>query len=581
MKYTISLLIVICLFLTGQSFADPAEAEFQNLKETWILRENGSQEYRCYKELTLFTHTAMNSTYGETFITYNPEFQKLKIHASYTKQKDGTIVQTPANAFIEVLPRQAEKAPAYNHLKEMVIVHTGLELGATIYLDYSILSEPGYLPEINICRELQQTSPIKEYTFSLQAPVSKTIHYATLAFTQKPVEIIKEHQREWIWKFVNLPARSQAPEVNIQNGDLPAMIVSTYPSIQEALQRLYQQFDTDPSAEITQLAKNLTKECTSDTEKLETILSYVRNQIAFCPLPLEETGYRFRAASAVLQTAYGTEAEKINLLNILLKACNLHATPFAAYGLNIAPDACGLKTMKQLVVRAEAEGKSHWLNIHNTSDASQDALFLSGLADGEKITPQSREKRIRYTATLNLCAEQQVTASIEAGFSPTYIPYFKVNPSAFISSLQDPEVNTSSTETVIKGNSNWQPKEQNGYLILSLPETNQGINHSGYAQYNSKRRNRLHVTAPLEETYQYTVELPSEIQVCTPAVNKKIENKIGELSITITPNGSTIKVYRKLKLKKAMITPEEYPDFRQLIVEWNAPNERQLLLNRK
>ena len=41
MKYTISFLIVICLFLTGQSFADPAEAEFRNLKETWILRENG------------------------------------------------------------------------------------------------------------------------------------------------------------------------------------------------------------------------------------------------------------------------------------------------------------------------------------------------------------------------------------------------------------------------------------------------------------------------------------------------------------------------------------------------------------
>lgn len=28
----------------------------------------------------------------------------------------------------------------------MVVVHTGLELGATIYLDYSVVTRPGYLP---------------------------------------------------------------------------------------------------------------------------------------------------------------------------------------------------------------------------------------------------------------------------------------------------------------------------------------------------------------------------------------------------------------------------------------------------
>ena len=75
---------------------------------------------------------SMNSTYGESFIVYNPDFQTLKIHSSYTRQKDGTIVKTPDNAFVEVLPRFAADAPAYNQLKEMVVVHTGLELGATI-----------------------------------------------------------------------------------------------------------------------------------------------------------------------------------------------------------------------------------------------------------------------------------------------------------------------------------------------------------------------------------------------------------------------------------------------------------------
>ena len=46
----------------------------------------------------------------------------------------------------------------------MVVVHTGLELGATIYLDYTLTSKPGYLPELDIYNELLQTSPVKEST---------------------------------------------------------------------------------------------------------------------------------------------------------------------------------------------------------------------------------------------------------------------------------------------------------------------------------------------------------------------------------------------------------------------------------
>ena len=72
-----------------------SEAEFRKLSKAYTLRADGSQEMRVQKELTLFTHAAMNGLYGETFIVYNPDFQKLEIHASYTRQKDGTVVQTP------------------------------------------------------------------------------------------------------------------------------------------------------------------------------------------------------------------------------------------------------------------------------------------------------------------------------------------------------------------------------------------------------------------------------------------------------------------------------------------------------
>ena len=156
------LAFLLCLLLMATTAFGASEAEYKKLAKTWTLNADGSQEFRYNMELTLFTHTAMNGTYGESFIVYNPQYQELKINSSYTRQKDGTIIKTPDNAFVEVLPRNAADAPAYNHLKEMVVVHTGLELGATIYLDYTVTSKPGYLPEVDIFEELLQSSPVKE-----------------------------------------------------------------------------------------------------------------------------------------------------------------------------------------------------------------------------------------------------------------------------------------------------------------------------------------------------------------------------------------------------------------------------------
>ena len=143
------------------SFAAPkSEAQFDRLIKTYTLNPDGSQELRVQKQLTVYTHAAMNSLYGETFIVYDPSYQHLTVNESYTRQKDGTVVTTPDNAFVEVLPSAAADAPAYNGLKEMVVVHTGLELGATIYLDYTITTEAGDLPSLGIFAKIEEGSPI-------------------------------------------------------------------------------------------------------------------------------------------------------------------------------------------------------------------------------------------------------------------------------------------------------------------------------------------------------------------------------------------------------------------------------------
>lgn len=58
MHYYIVTLVVL-LFMVAPAKA-ASEAEFGKLHKTYILHTDGSQEMRVQKELTLFTHTAMN-----------------------------------------------------------------------------------------------------------------------------------------------------------------------------------------------------------------------------------------------------------------------------------------------------------------------------------------------------------------------------------------------------------------------------------------------------------------------------------------------------------------------------------------
>ena len=79
--------------------------------------------------------------FGETFITYNPDFQELIINEAYTIRKDGSKVETPRNAFNPMLPEGCTKCERLNGIRTMVVTHTALEYDAVIVLDYTIRSK--------------------------------------------------------------------------------------------------------------------------------------------------------------------------------------------------------------------------------------------------------------------------------------------------------------------------------------------------------------------------------------------------------------------------------------------------------
>lgn len=576
------LTLLLCLLALTASVFAASEAEYKKLSKAYTLNADGSQEFRYSMELTLFTHTAMNGTYGESFIVYNPEYQKLTINASYTKQKDGNIVKAPDNAFVEVLPRSAADAPAYNNLKEMVVVHTGLELGATIYLDYTLTSKPGYLPELDIYDELLQTSPVKEYTISLSAPESKPLFYTLQNINTKPAISTANGMKTITWNLRNLPASSRDPFVSAANGDIPFITASTYASNGDALKALYAQFTPASDVQLTAIAENITEGKKNDTEKLQAILKHVNENLGYSRLSLPDAGYKIRSSNDVIYSAYGTEAEKANLLNGLLNAAGIKAEAAAAYRVKADPDCCGLNAINEFLVVANAGGKQYIMSPTSNKMAAtgwNNATPVISLTNaGTPITVNTPATDIDYKVTLSVSPEK-ADAQVNATIGDAFLPYYGSYLPTFAGGDKEATESKTQNSTAISYKTSQSLKANNGYVIVSLPDAPVSLAHSSYCSMNTARKENLMIPNKANEQYSYTIQIPAGMKLSTPETVKTIENAAGKVVISIKQNGNTAEVKRSLQLNKQLYTPAEFGNLRNLLTEWGNSLNRTLLLS--
>lgn len=522
--------LFLCLIALAATTFAASEAEFGKLSKAWTLHADGSQEFRCNKELTLFTHTAMNGTYGETFIVYNPDYQELKIHSSYTKQKDGNIVKTPDNGLVEVLPRMAAGAPAFNQLKEMVVIHTGLELGATIYLDYSILTKPGYYPELDIHEIVEESSPVKDYSLSISVPESKPLHYQLYGASVKASETKLNGKKEIRWNLRNTPAFSHEPFQPQNGNNIPQLTVSTYTSQKEALASLDKKFADSKDYECKTFAQFITEQAKNDTDKVSILQKHVVNNLGNSNVTPENTGYTVRDADVVLRSAYGTAYEKTQLLNVLLNAAGVRSEIVAVYPGTLSAESCGLNAVKSLALKVTVDGKEQYLSA---SSLAPSTITARGELD-------------------NVCTLTGNPLQIAA------IP-------AEVKEAKAVSINTD--------------KAVAGTVICTLPTPSEGLDGWHMNGLNSRRTEMMELPSLLNEQITYTVTPAEGLKLQTEATTKTLSKPCGKVTRTITQKGNTIEVIRAIELNKQQFTPAEYGDLRALINEWTNPNSSLLLFS--
>lgn len=577
MKYFITpIVFVLCLLVAASAPASAAsEAEYQKLSKSWTLNADGSQEFHYSMELTLFTHTAMNSTYGESFIVYNPAYQTLKINASYTQQKDGTIIQTPANAFVEVLPQRAANAPAYNHLKEMVVVHTGLELGATIYLDYTLTSKAGYLSGLDIYEPVQLASPVKECKLSVSVPESNDLRYHLAGIQKDPHTNSANGQKTYTWTLRDIKAMSRLSD--IYHFDTPFFAATTC-SHQAMANTLSEQANAAKEvSSLKALAQTIIPKDADDTDKLKSIYKYIQNSFVHIPLDLNTCGYRIRPLKDIVQSAYGTNSELTFVFQQLLKEAKLKADVCAVFPYTDAT-GMGLKPAT-LYISTEVNGQKQLLAP--TVQGTQTIRFLRqycpalNLSTGRIEEALFQSTPIVYKADLTL-TDAGASVKAEATIAPFFLDIEGKTAHSIIHGDAKAQTKTADTSTLFTYTHEVRAEKAGNYQILSLPDCPFSTIHTT-GTLGSERDCQLTLPIASDEIYTYQIHLNGKT-LCTPSTNLKLNNSIGSVDIVIQPKGNEVYIKRSLKLAKTRISPKEYPAYTALMNIWRDHNYTQILL---
>jgi hypothetical protein len=580
------------------------DAVYLQISKEYTLNPDGSMDYRYIKKLKLQTYRSFNSLYGETFIVYNPDHQKLKINDVYTIMADGKKVVSPSNAFNEVLPGFAANAPAYNNLREMVITHPGTERNAVLNLDYQLHSEKGFYPALMGNDLLAEYEPVKELTVKVRVPVSAKLSFSLLNINSEPVVTNEEGFRVYTWTLKDIPAIT--PEEFQKSGyDLyPRLIFSTADDRESLYSGFLKQiaFGYMVSEEMKKAVGTIITENKEETDIILKLQEKVVNEFRLTPVPLRYTGFTCRNAPETWKSNGGTLAEKAILLVTLLREAGMGAELVAVIRKSLFDQKIGsLIDMEDMIVKVIPKTidpiylSVTTLNPQNLKYGLPERVLVS-LRPGEKTAVlQTEEYRniITFDANLTIGDKREISGEIAATFLNNCDPWLallrdKNKLKSFFSGglsssdLKDQKVITTGPDESFTRCTVQKEKpfhKDTNYYGFSLPYLTNGIESFGIKLLPKTRVASLEIPYLIEESYNMTFTIPDDLKLFSSSKKVELTNKAGTFIFEIKPGGKNVQVKRSIRLSKRIIDPSEYADFKALMDYWNSELFRKVVFS--
>ncbi len=600
MMKTISkyLVLVLAFFIFQNAYAQEGDAVFNKIVKEYTLNGDGSTEYREYKEVQLLSHMSFHRLYGETFIVFDPEYQEIKINEAYTIMKDGTKVLVPDNAFNEVLPRAAAHAAPYNRLRELVITHTGLEVGATIYLDYTLKTKAGFVSTFMGEELINDLVPIKEKFVVIRIPAEQELKYKVLNLRTSADVSQEKGMNVYTFSFKALPASTH--EWGTDDELLPRLFFSTAKDLARAYFPFVSQsaFTYQANAAMEDAVQKIKDQTRGGLKTILAIQKMVVDEIGTWNLSLEYTGFKCRTPEEVWNSNGGTPLEKNVLFATLLMKAGYRAVPVAIIpDKYYDPKVGSLYTFEGFAVEVrDGKGKPIYLSATHKSPQSiavsqsgKKFLVLDGAIEslktsdseqemaeiiyhGNVILDQANTLKGELTVELKGAANPYLSLSLDTAYAKRYANGVKaVN-------LQDLKMNESMFELEIDKAK--AVEEYGGYLFLNILSSPFGISSWGFNYIEAGRQAPIKLNKVIHEQYHYMIKLADGVELISPEVYIDIENAIGKVKISLRQEENVVYSTREIELKKDLVQYNKFAAFEELWKAWMNTSLQKVVLKK-
>ena len=299
----ISLLFLLLSLFSLSLRATEPDARYLSLEVRYTLQNDGSWTQDVSRSIKLLSSASFNDLFGESFLLYNPNFQKLTILKSQTTMADGTKVETPKNGYIDQLPFEAHGFADFSQLREMVVSHTGLEIGAVIDLSYRIETSAGFLPYFTVQESLAYSMPVESLTVLFDTP-----REIALKLNTSLGEVSRTERGDRILYSLKLKDLPPTPYEGSVSGGRPLIVASTAPDTKTALVPFLTIGDIGPS--LKREAERLLTENSSPQDCLLALQSWIDSRLQTAPLSPALCGLPRQDAERIWSSGYGTPWEK-------------------------------------------------------------------------------------------------------------------------------------------------------------------------------------------------------------------------------------------------------------------------------
>ncbi|MFC2129821.1 DUF3857 domain-containing protein [Bacteroidota bacterium] len=591
--------LIITTFIANAEVVKP-DAVYSFIRHEYILNEDGSMIYNYEHGLKLLTSFAVNRLHGESFITYNPDWQTLEVTKSKTIMADGQKVNSPFNAFNEVLPRSVANAAPYMNLREMVVTHTGLERKCEINFAYTLTSKAGFLPGFLGKIIIGAHDPIKNFDIILKVPKDTKLNL--FMSNQGPLgdKFTKDNFDIYYWKIKDLPL------IPIEKGQ---------PAIEEFMPTLY--FSTATNSDIVRHiltqedifslsdnTKNIIKKLIEDkftfTEKVFALRDYVYSNVGNANIKPRYLGYKVLKAQETFSRNVGSHPDRAVLLTAMCRAVGIDAdialTPVYPEAKS---DLSLLGQFGEFLVYCKPDVESDipiLLDPNHTqtkilpSIVANKLVFVLNPKKLYLIPAVQKNSSSSFFASFDF-SKNKIKGSGKVSLSGNYLPALeskdcdKIIDRHFKKSGWDvePSDNNKIISNINSYTKNISIKKDginklDGIYELNLPTAPRGFDALNIKLIPVSRITPYKLPQTFDEEYQFTVNIPEDMSLTVDVKDIEIENLVGKVLNSIRQEGNKLIISRKLKINKDLINPEEYHHLYKLISGWNSNKHKTIYI---